>query len=144
MRYPKCQVAEADSELEKLAILAAVSNKGDDAALWAGSTDGSRENDESQALRPVRFFFEATNEAPQLPSLAKGYAGGGDSPSWMPEVSIPKQERRGLSCSNFQTATVQNAERVIFSDWGEKTYSFLRSRSVLMHRPQRHSYSFTN
>lgn len=116
----QCRFPEADSALERLAILAAVSDKGDDPALWGGDDDSASASEADHALRIVRFFFDTTDEGLELLSLARGCAGGSDSPSWISDGSFVKSDRRGLDCPDFQTATVKGLGRGVHSDGDRK------------------------
>jgi hypothetical protein len=120
----QCPYAEADSALERLAILAAISDKGDNPALLCGKDDNSSASDADDALGIIRAFFDATSEGLELLSLARGCAGDSDLPSWMPDVSVLKRSRRRLNCSDFQTATVKNLKNGVKSDGNNKLMVF--------------------
>jgi hypothetical protein len=113
---PKCRLAQADTPLEKLALLAATSNEGSNEVLWNSVVEGSGVDD--QALRIVRFFFDSGAEDVELLCQARGCVDSYNLSSWMPDILPRKRDRSKMISDKFRTAAFEGPRKPIISDGG--------------------------
>jgi hypothetical protein len=108
-----CRSAMADTPLEKLSIIAAVSNKGPDELLWTRGSDIS--DDIKECLRIARFYFDNSTDAVELLAQGRGCINGTGTPSWMLHLSKLKRYWPELYRADFRTATLDGLHKPVAS-----------------------------